>query len=79
MPLLIPCLASSNRFWMPSAGASVDRVAIRPSIHGRRTAYFVVWVWMSGMPITVNEAGAGSVCHIASMAVIFIFWFSPAR
>ena len=26
----------------------------------------------------VNEAGAGSVSHIASIAAIFIFWFSPA-
>ena len=24
-------------------------------------------------------AGAGSVSHMASMAAIFIFWFSPAR
>jgi hypothetical protein len=32
----------------------------------------------SGKPNAVNDAGAGSVCHIASMAAIFIFWFWPA-
>jgi hypothetical protein len=31
---------------------------------------------MSGMPNAVSEAGAGSVCHIASMAASFIFWLS---
>ncbi len=39
---------------------------------------FVVWVARSGRADTVKEAGAGSVSHIASMAAIFIFWFSPA-
>jgi hypothetical protein len=29
-----------------------------------------------GKPNTVNEAGAGSVSHIASIAASFIFWFS---
>ena len=28
----------------------------------------------SGKPKMVKDAGAGSVCHIASMAAIFIFW-----
>ena len=30
----------------------------------------------SGMPNRVKPAGAGSVCHIASIAASFIFWFS---
>ena len=28
------------------------------------------------MPNAVKDAGAGSVCHIASMAASFIFWLS---
>ena len=26
----------------------------------------------------MKDAGAASVCHIASIAAIFIFWFCPA-
>ena len=63
---------------MPVTGVSTDRVAIRPSIQGTLTSNSVLWVARFGRPKTVKEAGAGSVFHIASMAAIFIFWFSPA-
>ena len=62
---------------MPSTGVSSERVAISPSTQGIRTPYFVVSSAISGRPNSVNEAGAGSVSHIASIAAIFIFWFRP--
>ena len=63
---------------MPSTGVSIERVAIRPSTQGTRMAAWVVWAPWSGRPTRVKHAGAGSVCHIASIAAIFIFWFWPA-
>ena len=63
---------------MPSTGVSSERVAIRPSTQGILTSYFVVSFAISGRPNSVNEAGGGSVSHMASIAAIFIFWFRPA-
>lgn len=60
---------------MPGIGVSIERVPISPITHGTRSARCVVRCCTSGMPNTVNEAGAGSVSHIASIAAIFIFWF----
>ena len=34
---------------------------------------------LSGKAMTLIAAGAGSVCHMASIAATFIFWFSVAR
>jgi len=61
---------------MPGMGLSSERVPIRPMTQGMRTAKCVLRVATSGMPNRVNEAGGGSVSHIASIAAIFIFWFS---
>ena len=39
---------------------------------------FLRSAWL-GMAIRLNAAGAGSVCHMDSMAAIFIFWCSVVR
>ena len=78
MPFFMRILASSTKSLMPGTRLSAERVAISPNTHGTLTSYLVVWVLRSGMPKTVNDAGAGSVFHIASIAAIFIFWFKPA-
>jgi hypothetical protein len=64
---------------MPSTGSLAERVAISPSSHGTLSSSCVVCARSSGMPNTVNPAGGRCVCHSASMAAIFIFWFSLAR
>ena len=45
----------------------------QPQDPGDLTRYSVSRVFASGRPNKVNDAGAGSVSHIASMAAIFIF------
>ena len=78
MPLRMRCLLCSTRSWMPGTCSSSERVAIRPSAHGMRTAALVSRACMLGMPNRVNEAGAGVVCHSASIAATFMCWFSEA-
>jgi hypothetical protein len=41
------------------------------------TAKCVLRCSTSGQPNTVNDAGGGSVSHMASIAASFIRWLSP--
>ncbi len=70
------CFASATRSRIPGTGWSIERVAMSPSIHGIFTSSRVLRAAGSGSPNNVNEAGAGSVCHMLSIAAIFIFWCS---
>ncbi len=63
---------------MPGTSRSSERVAIKPSTHGILISAWVLCAERSGMPNTAKPAGAGSVSHIASIAAIFICWFSVA-
>ena len=51
---------------------------MRPITQGTSIASRVICVFSSGKPKAVKLAGAGSVCHMASMAASFILWFSDA-
>ncbi|CFO83434.1 Uncharacterised protein [Bordetella pertussis] len=71
--------ARRTRSSMPSSGVVSERVPISPMTYGMEIANsFLRSSWL-GMAIRLNEAGAGSVCHMASMAAIFIFWCSVVR
>ena len=63
---------------MPRTGWSIERVAMSPSSQGTFSSACVTCACTSGKPNTVKPAGGFSVCHSASIAAIFIFWFSPA-
>jgi len=78
IPLRMRCLFCSTRSWMPGTCSSSERVAIMPSAHGMRTAALVSRSSMLGRPNSVNDAGAGAVCHSASIAATFMCWFSEA-
>ena len=68
-------LASSTSSKIPGTGWLIERVAISPSTQGIWMRACVTRSFWSGSPKIVSGAGAGSVCHIASMAATFIFWF----
>ena len=63
---------------MPGISLLMERVPIRPIIQGTEIAQSLRDCASLGHAMRWNEAGGGSVSHIASIAAIFIFWFSPA-
>ena len=76
MPLLMRPCAFVTSSSIPGIGVLRDRVAIIPSAHGTLISIRFSWVAGSGIAKSVNDAGAGAVFHMASIAASFIFWFS---
>ncbi len=76
MPFLIRVCARVTRSLMPGIGVLSERVAMMPSAQGTLISMRFSWFAASGTANSVNEAGGGSLFHIASMAANFICWFS---
>ncbi|MNJ64483.1 hypothetical protein D3C77_604340 [compost metagenome] len=79
MPSRIRFSARRIRSLIPKSGVVSERVPMMPMTYGISMAKsFLRSAWL-GIAIRLKDAGAGSVCHMDSMAAIFIFWCSVVR